>query len=252
MIMTSTNGINHHIYSLIFLSLSDLKTSSFSFVGKLLLVRGTLLYVSFATGRSSAGRNASRNGDKNGSGDKSEYSEKDTYRNRDRNGNRSTNRNEVGNGNGDGNGDNCGDDGEAQTVVVNFGASEDGVEVDEVEGEVREKVEAGEEAEVLGEEEEDAFMQALISVTRPSNKVLYSSNNHCRSKTEAGMVTETKAKSKTKTDGQHSSKKRRRDDGVDAGAGAEGGVEGGAAGYAGGCAVSVRYKEVRFIIGPPR
>ena len=99
-------------------------------------------------------------------------------------------------------------------------------------------------------------MQALISITRPSNKVLDSSNNHCRSKTEAGMVTETKAKSKTKTDGQHSSKKRRRDDGVDAGAGAEGGAEegaeGGAAGYAGGCAVSVRYKEVRFIIGPPR
>jgi hypothetical protein len=221
-IITSTNCISHHIYSLILLNLSELNASSFACLGKLLLVRGTLLYVSFAADRSSVGRdtnrnpnsekNASGNGDRNGSGDKS--------------GGRSE------------------DEDKAQAVVVNVGAAEDRVE------EVREKEvrEVGEGVGVLGEEEEDAFMRELISITRPLHKIHDSSDNHCKAKTETGIGTGTKAKNMTKTDGQHSSKKRGRDDGVDAGAGAEGG----AAGYAGGCAVSVRYKEVRFIIGPPR
>lgn len=212
MIIISTNCINHHTSGLIFLNLH------FHFLGKLLSVRGTLLYVSFAADRSSAGRNKNRNGD----------GEKYTSRNGDKN------------GSGDKSGDRSGDGDTAQAVVVNVGAAEDGVE------EVREN------EEVLGKEE-DAFMQALISITRPSNKIHNYSDNHCKAKTETGREAETKAKTKTKTDGQHSSKKRRRDDGVDAGAGA--GAEGGAAwhaGYAGGCEVSVRYKEVRFIIGPAR
>jgi hypothetical protein len=227
----------------------------FHFLGKLFLVRGTLLYVSFAADRSSAGRdtnrngdskiNASRNGDQNGSGDKSGYSKEGTNRNEERNGNRSPSKFEDVNVNGD----DCGDGDKVKAVVVNDWAAEDGVEV-----RVREEVtEAGEAGDVLGEEEEDAFMQALISITRPLNKVHDSSANHC--KTETGRGTEREAETKTKTDGQHSSKKRRRDDGVDAGAGAGVGAEGGAAGYAGsagGCEVSVRYKEVRFIIGPAR
>ena len=201
----------------------------FHFLGKLLLVRGTLLYVSFAADRSSAGRDTNRNGD----------SGKNASRNGDKN------------GSGDKNGGRSEDDDKAQAVVVNGGAAEDGVEVHEVEEEVRKK---GEEEEVQGEEEEDAFMQALITITRPLHKIHDSSDNHCKAKTEtvtgreAETKTKTKTKTMTKTDGQHSSKKRRRDDWVDAGAGAEGG----AAGYAGGCAVSVRYREARFIIGPVR
>lgn len=86
-------------------------------------------------------------------------------------------------------------------------------------------------------ENDDIFMQALVSITRLSDD-----EYEFRSTSDNQWTARTKAKAKAKTNEQHTPKKQKRDNEVGLATAATGGE----------CALSIRYKEARFIIGPPR
>lgn len=105
--------------------------------------------------------------------------------------------------------------------------------IGEIDGEVKNKdIGAGLHEVVLREgegaddgverENDDTFMQALVLVTRLSDDEFKGTSDNQRT-----------ARTKSKSTGQHTLKKQKRDN-------------------AGECAVSIRYKEARFIIGPAR
>ena len=104
---------------------------------------------------------------------------------------------------------------------------------------VKEGVKQGEmEGEGADDEEErendDIFMQALVSITRLSDD-----EYEFRGTSDNQWIARTKEKATNK---QRTPKKQKKDNEVGAATAAIGGE----------CAVSIRYKEARFIIGPPR
>ena len=96
--------------------------------------------------------------------------------------------------------------------------------VGEIDGEVKNKdIGVGNGADDgVERENDDTFMQALVSVTRLSDDEFKGTSDN-----------QWTARTKAKTNGQHTLKKQKRDNAEE-------------------CAVRIRYKEARFVIGPAR